>query len=79
VAEIDMTEADLKKVDELLLRPYVDRKIRQELNIFKRLKLKAEIESLYHFSTDFLVNDFIPRKIRELEMPPVPVMRLRTQ
>lgn len=67
----ELTEADLKKVDELLERPYTNWMMRRELNCFKTRRLKAEIESIYHFSIDYLINDYIPRKIRLAGMPDI--------
>lgn len=69
---IELTAADVKKVDELLQRPYVNDLLRRELRCFKTRRLKAEIENVYHYSIDFLINEFIPRKIRLIEMPSIP-------
>lgn len=66
---IDLTEKDLKKIEELLERPYIDALLKRELNHFKTSLKKAEIESLYNFSINNLINDYIPRKIRSLETP----------
>ena len=66
----------MKKVDEMLERPYIDRQIMRELSYLKTMPFKAEIESLYHFSTDFLINDYIPKKIRLIEMPPTQMIEI---
>jgi DNA topoisomerase VI subunit A len=71
VVQTQLTPADLKKVDELLQRPYVNQQLSSELNTFKTIKFKAEIESILHFSIDYLVLDYIPRKIMSIAMPPV--------
>lgn len=72
VVHVDLTPADLKKVDELLQRPYVNDLMRRELNCFEARQLKAEIEGIYHYSIENLINDYIPRKIRLIEMPQIP-------
>jgi DNA topoisomerase VI subunit A len=78
VTKVDLTEADLKKVDEMLERPYTEdnEQLQRELEHFKARKFKAEIESVYHFSTDFLINDYIPRKIRLIEMPEIEIVEV---
>lgn len=69
VTHVDLTPADLKKVDELLQRPYVNEQMRRELNCFKARRSKAEIEGIYHYSIENLIKDYIPKKIRLIEMP----------
>lgn len=69
VTNVELTAADLKKVDELLQRPYLNAQLKRELKCFQARRSKAEIESVYHFSIDYLINDYIPRKIRLLPMP----------
>lgn len=66
MAHTDLTAAELKKVDELLERPYLNAKLIQELNWFKTRKFKAEIEGLYETTTDYFIRDFIPSKINGL-------------
>lgn len=69
---IELTSADAKKVEELLQRPYVNDLLRRELTCFKTRRLKAEIENIYHYSIDFLIDEYIPRKIRLIGMPSIP-------
>jgi DNA topoisomerase VI subunit A len=69
VAFVDMTAAELKKVDELLERPYMNPQLERELQHMKSRKIKAEIESIYHYSVEYLIRDYIPRKISAIEMP----------
>lgn len=69
VTHVNLTPGDLKMVDEMLERPYVDAILRRELNNFKTRQLKAEIESIYHFSINYLIDDYIPRKIRAIATP----------
>lgn len=66
---MDLTAAELKKVDELLKRPYVRGQLERELNFLKVRKLKAEIESLYSHTIDFIINNYIPQKIRNIAEP----------
>lgn len=68
---VDLKPGDLKKVDELLERPYVNRTMRRELNCLKERRIKAEIEGIYRLSVDYLINDYIPRKIRYVEGPAI--------
>lgn len=69
ITTITMTEGDLKKVDELLKRPYITLDLHRELNVFKERQMKAEIEAIYFYSIEYLINDFIPRKIRRAVVP----------
>jgi DNA topoisomerase VI subunit A len=64
IPHTEMTTADFKKVDELLKRPYINDHLKRELNYFKTNNAKAEIENIYTYSMNYLVNDYIPRKIR---------------
>lgn len=58
---------DLKKTDDMLQRPYVRGRLKEELFWIKTRKKKAEIESLYNSSLDFLLNSYIPDKVVNLE------------
>lgn len=66
---MNLTAAELKKVDELLDRPYLTPKLLQELHCFKTLKLKAEIEGLYETSTDYFIRDYLSTKILGIPQP----------
>lgn len=72
IIHVDLTEADLKKVDELMKRPYMNPFLKSQLKCLKYRRLKAEIESFYLYSIDFLINEYIPRKIRTIELPSIP-------
>jgi meiotic recombination protein SPO11 len=63
----DATPEDLKKTDEILERPYVCGRLREELFWLKTRKKKAEIECLYEQSMSYLFNNYIPTKIVNLE------------
>lgn len=63
IAHTKLTAAELKKVNELLKRPYLNTKLLLELNNLKERKLKAEIEGLYEQSAEYFIKDFIPSKI----------------
>lgn len=54
---------ELKKTSNMLQRPYIDEKIRVQLETLERTKTKAEIESLYEFAPTYLVREFIPSLI----------------
>lgn len=60
------TPEDLKKVDELLERPYVVGQLREELFWLKTRKKKAEIECLYEQSLNYIINTYIPNQALNL-------------
>lgn len=72
VTRVELTDADMKKVHELLQRPYMNPFLKTQLQCLQHRRIKAEIESIYHYSIDYLINEYIPRKIRSIEMPPIP-------
>lgn len=63
----ETTAEDLKKTDEMLQRPYVRGRLREELFWIKTCKKKAEIENMYQLSMDFFLNSYIPEKVMNLE------------
>lgn len=63
----EATPEDLKKTDDILQRPYVRGRLREELYWIKTRKKKAEIENLYQLTLDFLLNNYIPDKVVNLE------------
>ena len=69
ITHTEMTAAELKKVDELLERPYMNAQLKRELTHLKTRKLKAEIENIYKCSIDYLIKDYIPQKIRSVDEP----------
>lgn len=69
ITRVELTDADRKKIDELLARPYMNKHLENELNYMKKRGLKAEIESIYHFSIDYLIHDYIPQKIASISNP----------
>lgn len=69
ITRTELTDADLKKINELMKRPYMNENVKKELEHLKTRGLKAEIESIYHFSIDFLVHDYIPGKIAMIANP----------
>lgn len=60
---IPMTHHDQKKTTSLIERAYINEDIKQELRILQRLDKKCEIESLNVLAKNFLVDQYIPRKV----------------
>lgn len=69
ITHTKMTAGELKKVDELLTRPYMYPELQRELNHLKSREYKAEIEGIYDISVDYLIKDYIPQKIRAIDEP----------
>jgi len=75
ITRTQLTDADVKKVGELLARPYINDHLKTELEHLKNRGLKAEIESIYHFSIDYLIYDYIPQKIAAISSPLKDIIR----
>ncbi|KAL7026491.1 hypothetical protein ACKWTF_005043 [Chironomus riparius] len=75
ITRTQLTDADVKKVDELLARPYINDHLKTELAHLKNRGLKAEIESIYHFSIDYLIHDYIPQTIAAIPGPNREIIR----
>lgn len=67
ITTIPMNERDEKKVTDMMKRPYLNPLLKSELQILLNRKVKAEIEGIYHFSINYLINEYIPNKIRATE------------
>ena len=61
---MELTERDVKKIDELLKRPYINQFIMKELKMMKLINLKAEIESLCDISANYLIDNYLPNKMK---------------
>ncbi|XP_065062412.1 meiotic recombination protein SPO11-like, partial [Rhopilema esculentum] len=63
---INTTDSDLKKMSDLLKRPYIqsNREISNQIERMMDQKLKAEIECLEAVSTTFATDIYLPSKIR---------------
>ncbi len=63
-----LKEADLKRIDELLKDPrYDDPFWRRELHKLKKIGRKAEQQAFAKYSLDYVVEEYLPRKLEELE------------
>ena len=67
ITTIAMTKGDEKKATEMLSRPYMNPVLKSELQILLKRQLKAEIEGIYHFSINYMINEYLPNKIRATE------------
>lgn len=67
IATITMNEGDLKKATEMMKRPYMNPMLKSELQILLNRQVKAEIEGIYHFSINYMINEYLPNKIRATE------------
>lgn len=67
IPTIPMSKQDEKKVTEMLKRPYINPVLKRELQILLNRQVKAEIEGIYHFSINYMINEYIPNKIRATE------------
>ncbi|CAO1408922.1 unnamed protein product [Diamesa hyperborea] len=67
ITTIAMTKRDEKKATEMLKRPYINPVLKSELQILLNRQVKAEIEGIYHFSINYMINEYLPNKIRATE------------
>ncbi|CAO1395302.1 unnamed protein product [Diamesa tonsa] len=67
ITTIAMTKRDEKKATEMLKRPYMNPVLKSELQILLNRQVKAEIEGIYHFSINYMINEYLPNKIRATE------------
>ncbi|RWR99797.1 meiotic recombination protein SPO11-like isoform X4, partial [Dinothrombium tinctorium] len=61
-----MSDADIKKIQDLLNRPYIKSNPiwREQVQHLLNLKAKAEIQILTNYSSQYLINEYIPNKIK---------------
>ncbi len=63
-----MNEKDIKRCDELLKDPrYNDQRLRKEIELFLKLKRKAEQQALAKYGLSYVVEEYLPIKLREFE------------
>ncbi|CAO1378646.1 unnamed protein product [Diamesa serratosioi] len=67
ITTIPMSKRDEKKATDMMKRPYMNSRLQSELQILLNRNVKAEIEGIYHFSINYLINEYIPNKIRATE------------
>lgn len=62
---IPMNKQDMKRLDEMLNEDFVinNRKWREDLQLMKKLKVKAEIQALSAHGFEFLTETYLPNKI----------------
>lgn len=62
------TEMDEKRLSELLVDPrYQTDPWRREVKYFEKLKRKAELEAFSKYGLEFIVKDFLPERLAELQ------------
>lgn len=60
---LNLTYEDKKKIEEMLERPYINDELREQLTEMRKNKKKVEIESLYTFSSTYLLDQYLPSSI----------------
>ncbi|XP_063701627.1 meiotic recombination protein SPO11 [Culicoides brevitarsis] len=63
IPSLSLTYEDIKKLDEMLERPYITEDLRSQLTEMRKTKKKAEIEALSTFSSTFLLDQYLPSAI----------------
>lgn len=63
IPSLPLTDEDIKKIDEMLERPYITEELRLQLTQMRKDKIKAEIEALSTFSSTYLVDQYLPSTI----------------
>uniref|UniRef100_A0A670I1K0 Topoisomerase 6 subunit A/Spo11 TOPRIM domain-containing protein n=1 Tax=Podarcis muralis TaxID=64176 RepID=A0A670I1K0_PODMU len=65
-ALIPLTKHDQSKLDSLNTRPYIAYQSawKKELDIMATCKMKAEIQALTYFSSDYLSRVYLPNKLQ---------------
>jgi DNA topoisomerase-6 subunit A len=63
-----LTETDLKRLDELEQDPrYTVDPWKREVQYFGKIKRKAELEAFSRYGLEFIVRDFLPERLAELQ------------
>lgn len=64
-----LTEVDLKRIRELKKDPRYkeDKRLQKELKLWKKIKKKAEQQAFLTYGFEYVVNDYLPKKIKELK------------
>ncbi len=66
-----LRELDVKRIKELQKDPRYqnDKRLQQELRTWLKIGKKAEQQALLRYGFDFVVNDYLPAKFKELKAP----------
>ncbi|XP_059617239.1 meiotic recombination protein W68 [Phlebotomus argentipes] len=59
-----LTSEDRKKIRDIMKRFYLTASVKEELKILDENGLKAEIEGLYEFSNNYIIDEYITNKIK---------------
>ncbi|UYP45535.1 DNA topoisomerase 6 subunit A [Candidatus Lokiarchaeum ossiferum] len=62
---IPMDKVDIKRLDDMLSEPYVraNRRWREDLELMKKMKMKAEIQALSSHGIEYLTDTYLPNKL----------------
>lgn len=58
-----LTAEDIRKLDNILNRPFINDHVHRELLIMKRASVKAEIEGISNSSSSYLIDVYLRNKI----------------
>uniref|UniRef100_A0A182R0Z0 DNA topoisomerase (ATP-hydrolyzing) n=1 Tax=Anopheles farauti TaxID=69004 RepID=A0A182R0Z0_9DIPT len=62
---VPLCENELKRIEQMIKRPYTEGHIQRELLLLRQLATKAEIESLYNIASDFIITVYLKSKLKE--------------
>uniref|UniRef100_A0A182YKK2 DNA topoisomerase (ATP-hydrolyzing) n=1 Tax=Anopheles stephensi TaxID=30069 RepID=A0A182YKK2_ANOST len=62
---VPLREHELKRIEQMVKRPYTEGHIQRELLLLRQLATKAEIESLYNIASDFITTVYLKGKFNE--------------
>uniref|UniRef100_A0A182PJD5 DNA topoisomerase (ATP-hydrolyzing) n=1 Tax=Anopheles epiroticus TaxID=199890 RepID=A0A182PJD5_9DIPT len=62
---VPLRETELKRIEQMIRRPYTEGHIQRELLLLRQLATKVEIESLYNIASDFLTTVYLKGKLKE--------------
>ncbi len=62
---IPMNKVDMKRLDDMLAEPYVrqNKRWREDLELMKKMKMKAEIQALSSHGIEYLTDTYLPNKL----------------
>uniref|UniRef100_A0A182WFZ1 DNA topoisomerase (ATP-hydrolyzing) n=1 Tax=Anopheles minimus TaxID=112268 RepID=A0A182WFZ1_9DIPT len=62
---VPLRDRELKRIEQMIKRPYTEGHIQRELLLLRQLATKAEIESLYNIASDFITTVYLKGKFKE--------------
>ncbi|XP_049292128.1 meiotic recombination protein SPO11 [Anopheles funestus] len=62
---VPLRDRELKRIEQMIKRPYTEGHIQRELLLLSQLATKAEIESLYNIASDFITTVYLKGKFKE--------------